>query len=77
MLMQNPNYSPYVHLKSSLLYDWCMFIEFPPFIYIYLFKLAILIHKYFCQINDFTMHLCHLNRVHFAKNYENVKSDLV
>ncbi len=27
MLMQNPDYSPYVHFKSSLLYDWCMFIE--------------------------------------------------
>jgi hypothetical protein len=26
--MQNLDYSPYVHFKSSLLYDWCMFIEF-------------------------------------------------
>jgi hypothetical protein len=26
--MQNPYYSPYVHFKSPLLYDWCMFIEF-------------------------------------------------
>jgi hypothetical protein len=32
MLIQNPNYSPYVHFKSPLLYDWCMFIEFEPFI---------------------------------------------
>ncbi len=28
--MQNPNYSPYIHPKSSLLHDWCMFIEFFP-----------------------------------------------
>jgi hypothetical protein len=25
-----PNYSPYVHLESPLLYGWCMFIEFHP-----------------------------------------------
>ncbi len=30
MLMQNSNYNPYVHFKSSLLYDWSMFIEFHP-----------------------------------------------
>jgi hypothetical protein len=30
MLMQNLDYSPYVHLKSPLLYDWCIFIEFHP-----------------------------------------------
>ncbi len=23
--MQNPEHSPYVHFKSPLLYDWCMF----------------------------------------------------
>jgi hypothetical protein len=28
MLIQNANYSPHVHFKSPLLYDWCMFIEF-------------------------------------------------
>ncbi len=28
--MQNPNYSPYVHSKNLLLYDWCMVIEFDP-----------------------------------------------
>ncbi len=28
--MQNLDYSSYVHLKSPLLYDWCMFIEFHP-----------------------------------------------
>jgi hypothetical protein len=27
MLMQNLDYSLYVHFKSPLLYDWCMFIE--------------------------------------------------
>jgi hypothetical protein len=32
MLMQNPDYSPYVHFKNPLLYDWCMFIEFRPLI---------------------------------------------
>jgi hypothetical protein len=30
MLMQNQNHSLYVHFKSSLLYVWCMFIEFHP-----------------------------------------------
>jgi hypothetical protein len=33
-----------------------------------LFKLEILIHKYFCQINDFTMCLWHLNKVHYAES---------
>jgi hypothetical protein len=28
MLMQNLDYSPYVHFKSPLQNDWCMFIEF-------------------------------------------------
>jgi hypothetical protein len=36
MLMQNPDYSPYVHFKSPLLYDWCMFIEFHPSINIFI-----------------------------------------
>ncbi len=67
MLMQNPNNSPCVHFQSPLLYDWCIFIEFHPLINI-LIKLAILIHKYFCQIDDFTMHLWHLNRIHFVKS---------
>jgi hypothetical protein len=35
--------------------------------YIFLFKLTILIHKYFYQIDDFTMRLWHLNRVHFVE----------
>jgi hypothetical protein len=26
------SYNPYVHFKSLLLYDWCMFIEFHPLI---------------------------------------------
>jgi hypothetical protein len=34
--MQNLNYSPYVHFKSSLLYDWCMFIQFHPLINIFI-----------------------------------------
>jgi hypothetical protein len=32
MLMQNLDYSPYVHFKSPLLYNWCIFIEFHPLI---------------------------------------------
>jgi hypothetical protein len=28
MLMQNLDYSPNVHFKSTLLNDYCMFIEF-------------------------------------------------
>jgi hypothetical protein len=32
-LMQNPDYSPYVHFKCPLLYHWCVFIEFHPLIY--------------------------------------------
>ncbi len=31
-LMQNLDYHQYVYFKSSLLYDWCMFIEFFPLI---------------------------------------------
>ncbi len=34
--MQNPCYSPYVHFKSPLLYDWCIFIEFHPLINIFI-----------------------------------------
>jgi hypothetical protein len=35
----------------------------------FVFKLTILIHNYFCHINDFTIHLWHLNRGHkIAKN---------
>jgi hypothetical protein len=34
--MWNPYYSPYVHFKSPLLYDWYMFIEFHPSIYIFI-----------------------------------------
>jgi hypothetical protein len=36
MLMQNLDYSPYVHFKSPLLYDWHMFIEFFPLINIFI-----------------------------------------
>ncbi len=36
MLIQNLDYSPYVHFKSPLLYDWCMFIEFHPLINIFI-----------------------------------------
>jgi hypothetical protein len=43
--MQNLHYNPYVHFKSPLLYDWCMFIEFNPLIKKNLFELTILIHK--------------------------------
>jgi hypothetical protein len=32
MIMQNLDYSPYVHFKNPLLYDWCMFIEFRPLV---------------------------------------------
>jgi hypothetical protein len=28
--METPNQNLYVHFKSLLLYDWCMFIEFHP-----------------------------------------------
>jgi len=41
-------------------------LDFSPY-WVFLFKLAILIHKFFFQINGFTMCLWHLNRVHFAK----------
>jgi hypothetical protein len=34
--MQNPYYSLYVHFKSPLLYDWCMFIDFSPLINIFI-----------------------------------------
>jgi hypothetical protein len=34
--MQSLYYSPYVHFKSPLLYDWCMFIEFHPSIKIFI-----------------------------------------
>jgi hypothetical protein len=57
----NPNYNPYVHFKSSLLYDWCMFTEFHPLMNIFI-QVSNLIHKYFFQIDDFTM--WHLNRVY-------------
>jgi hypothetical protein len=30
MLMQNRKHNQYANFKSSLLYDWCMFIEFHP-----------------------------------------------
>jgi hypothetical protein len=34
--MQNPYYSPYVHFKNPLLYDWYIFIEFHPLINIFI-----------------------------------------
>jgi hypothetical protein len=61
--MHNSKYNPYVHFKSPLLYDWCMFIECHLSIILF-FQVDILIHKYFCQIDDFTMCLWHLNKVH-------------
>jgi len=36
MLMRNPQHSRYVHFKSSLLYDWCMFIKFHPSINVFI-----------------------------------------
>jgi hypothetical protein len=54
--MQNLDYSPYVHFKSPLVYDWCMFIEFHLLIKNFI-QVDILIHNFFCQIDDFTMHL--------------------
>jgi hypothetical protein len=66
ILMQNPYYTPYIHFKSSLPYDWCMFIEFHPSIYI-LIQFGNH-YPYFCQVDDFTMRLWHLNKVHFVKS---------
>jgi hypothetical protein len=34
--MQNPYYNPYVHFKSPLFYDLCMFIKFHPLINIFI-----------------------------------------
>jgi hypothetical protein len=65
--MQMLDYNPYVNFKSPLLYDWLCLLNFSP-LQIFLFKLAILIHKYLCQIEDFTMHLWHLNRIHSTKS---------
>jgi hypothetical protein len=65
--MQNPHYSPYVHFKSPSLYDWCMFIDFHLQKNI-LIQVEIIIHKYFCQIDDFTMHFWHFNKIHFAES---------
>jgi hypothetical protein len=61
MLIQNPRYSPYVHFKSTLLYGWCMFIEFHPLINIF-------IQVGNQQFDDFTMCLWHLNKVHFVES---------
>jgi hypothetical protein len=36
--------------------------------YIFVFKLTILIHKFFGHINDFTICLWDLNRVHYVKS---------
>ncbi len=63
--MQNLEHSPYVHFKSSLSYDWCMFIEGC--------NLTILIRKHFCQIDDFIMRLWHLNKIHFVENPKRYK----
>jgi hypothetical protein len=67
MLMQNLDYSPYVHFKSPLQNDWCMFIKFHLTINIFI-KFSILIHKYVFQIDDFTMRLWHLNEVNSVKS---------
>jgi hypothetical protein len=61
MLMQNLERSPYVHFKRLV------------YVKIFLFKLEILIRKHFCQIDDFTMHLWHLNKVHFVENPKRYK----
>ncbi len=45
------------------------------FQYIFLFKFSILIHKYFCQINDFIMCLWHFNRYTLQKVHEDAKSE--
>jgi hypothetical protein len=47
MLIQNPNYSPYVHFKSPLLYDQCMFIEFQPSIMEFHDIIMIFFNSYF------------------------------
>jgi hypothetical protein len=44
-----------------------MFIDFHLPINIFIQELAILIRKFFFQIDDFTMHLWHLNIIHFVK----------
>jgi hypothetical protein len=41
--------------------------------WIFLFNLAILIRKHFCQIDDFTMRLWHLNKIHFVENPKRYK----
>jgi NADH:ubiquinone oxidoreductase subunit 3 (subunit A) len=66
--MHNPYYNPYAHLKLHYYMIGIYLLNFNPQ-YIFLFKLAILIHKYiFYQIDDFIMHLWHLNKVHFVKS---------
>jgi hypothetical protein len=60
MLIQNPNHIPYVHYKVHYYMINVCLLNFT-----FLFKLKILMHKYFCQIDDFTMHL---NKVHFVES---------
>jgi hypothetical protein len=36
--------------------------------HIFLFKLPILIHSFFCHIDDFTIHLLHSNIIHYVES---------
>jgi len=60
----------YSHMCTSKVHYYMIgvcLLNFIPYINI-LIQVGILIHKYFCQIDDFTMHLWHLIRIHFAKS---------
>jgi len=45
-----------------------MFIEFHPLKNILTQELTILIHNFFFQIDNFTMHMWHSNIIDFVKN---------
>jgi hypothetical protein len=62
--MKNPNYSPYVHFKSPLLYGWCMFIEFHPLINIFI---QVNNHTSQTSPNHVSMPLQHFNNVFMVK----------
>jgi hypothetical protein len=65
--MQNLDYS---HMCTSKVHYYMIsvyLLNFIPYINIFI-QIDILIHKYFCQIDDFTMHLWHLTRIHSAKS---------
>jgi hypothetical protein len=67
MLMQNLNYRRMFILKVHYYMIGVCLLNFAPY-YIFLFKLTILIHKYFCQIDDFTMRLWHFKKLHFVES---------